>query len=184
MMRASYLMMTMSDKLTNRVTDLLTDRIAATGDIKSLDTPAPDMDTDDRGMHKSYWVLSEAERAKGFVRPVRRVYIHVGPPGPKYPLRDLTPEEVQHHGQWGYVKYEEYPKGAKEAGVGRFWTQQDLDSVGNGCNSATTMGVAIAETYAREPRFYGSTYCVACGTHRAVGSGGEFVWEDGSRVGT
>ncbi len=28
------------------------------------------------GQHRSYWVLSEAERAKGFVRPVRRAYKH------------------------------------------------------------------------------------------------------------
>lgn len=29
------------------------------------------------GMQKGYVVLSEAERAKGFVRPVRRTYIHL-----------------------------------------------------------------------------------------------------------
>ena len=28
------------------------------------------------GQHTDYWVLSEAERAKGFVRPVRQVYVH------------------------------------------------------------------------------------------------------------
>lgn len=43
---------------------------------KHFDSPAPDPETDSRGMHKSYWVLSESERAKGFVRPVRRVYLH------------------------------------------------------------------------------------------------------------
>jgi hypothetical protein len=30
------------------------------------------------GMQKGYVVLSEEERAKGFVRPVRRSYVHVG----------------------------------------------------------------------------------------------------------
>jgi hypothetical protein len=30
------------------------------------------------GMHKGYLVLSDEERAKGFVRPVRRNYIHTG----------------------------------------------------------------------------------------------------------
>lgn len=30
------------------------------------------------GQHGAYWVLSEAERAKGFVRPVRDAYVHVG----------------------------------------------------------------------------------------------------------
>jgi hypothetical protein len=30
--------------------------------------------------NKCYLVLGDAERAKGFVRPVRRSYVHVGPP--------------------------------------------------------------------------------------------------------
>lgn len=41
------------------------------------------------GQHTSYWVLSDNERKKGFVRPVRDSYIHVGVK-PKHPLRDLT----------------------------------------------------------------------------------------------
>ncbi len=52
------------------------------------------------------------------------------------------------------------------------------------CGTSTTMGKAIAETYARRPSFYGSTYCVACSMHRPVGADGEFIWEDGSKVGT
>ena len=28
------------------------------------------------GQHSSYWVLTEKERAKGFVRPVRHKYVH------------------------------------------------------------------------------------------------------------
>lgn len=31
---------------------------------------------DERGMQKTYLVLSEAERAKGFVRPYRDTYVH------------------------------------------------------------------------------------------------------------
>lgn len=79
---------------------------------------------------EAYLVLSDDERAKGFVRPVRRTYVH------------------------------------------------------ETCGTTTTMGQAIAETYARDPRFYGSTYCVHCGMHRPVGENGEFVWEDGTKVGT
>jgi hypothetical protein len=47
------------------------------------------------------------------------------------------------------------------------------------------MGQAIAETYARDPKFYGATYCVHCDMHRPVGPDGEFVW-DGTdeKVGT
>lgn len=77
-----------------------------------------------------YLVLSEEERAKGFVRPLRLSYRH------------LT------------------------------------------CGAVTTMGRAIAESYAARPDMYGSTYCCTCGLHRPVGAGGEFVWEDGTKVGT
>ena len=78
----------------------------------------------------TYLVLSEEERAKGFVRPYRDTYRH------------LT------------------------------------------CQTTTTMGRPIAETYAREPHFYGATYCVHCQMHRPVGEDGEFIWSDGSKVGT
>jgi hypothetical protein len=52
------------------------------------------------------------------------------------------------------------------------------------CGAATTMSQPLAETYARSPEFYGATYCVVCRQHRPVGAGGEFTWEDGSKVGT
>lgn len=71
----------------------------------------------------AYLVLSEDERAKGFVRPVRRSYWHVI------------------------------------------------------CGAVTTMGQAIAETYARNPGFYGATYCTTCMRHAPVG---EFRWDTGA----
>ena len=43
------------------------------------------------GQQQDYVVLTSEARAKGFVRPVRRSYRHVGPLGPKHPLRDLDP---------------------------------------------------------------------------------------------
>ena len=47
------------------------------------------------GMQKEYVVLTAAERAKGFVRPVRRSYVHVGKPpeGEKftYPITKTFP---------------------------------------------------------------------------------------------
>lgn len=52
------------------------------------------------------------------------------------------------------------------------------------CGAVTTMGQAIAETYARNPHFYGATYCATCKKHRPVGWDGEFDWMDGTRVGT
>jgi hypothetical protein len=77
-----------------------------------------------------YLVLSDEERAKGFVRPVRTSYTHIL------------------------------------------------------CGTSTRMSVALAETYARDPGFYGATYCSSCCMHRPVGPEGEFVWNDGTAVGT
>lgn len=91
--------------------------------------------------NSAYLVLSEKERRSGFVRPVRRTYVH--------------------------------------------WTQSDGSPVPSlvlstagflGCGAATTMSQDIAETYARNPKFYGSTYCVGCRMHLPVS---EFTW-DGS----
>ena len=41
--------------------------------------------TEETGQHKSYLILCDAERAKGFVKPYRDSYKHVGLPGPRYP---------------------------------------------------------------------------------------------------
>lgn len=137
------------------------------------------------GQQEAYLVLSEEERAKGFARPVRNKYKHVGRPGPKNPLRDLTPEEYGRYDKYGYVKFEEYPPSVGSSALGRYWTQKELDSIDKGCGVVTTMGRDIAETYARNPSYYGATFCCGCGTHLRVGADGEFVWdEDGSRVGT
>lgn len=46
----------------------LTDGSAVTPDHREIDPQT--------GMQKGYVVLSEAERAKGFVRPVRTSYVH------------------------------------------------------------------------------------------------------------
>lgn len=83
------------------------------------------------GMNEVYLVLSDEERAKGFVRPVRQSYVH------------LT------------------------------------------CGVVTRMGLALSETYARNPSFYGATYCVRCESHFSVGENGEFVWDGtNEKVGT
>lgn len=127
-------------------------------------------------------VLCAAERAKGFVRPVRRSYRHVGLAGPNpEKLRDLLPDE-EHHREFGYVKFEADGYGP---GKDRLWTQEGLDRVGKGCRQVTTMVLALAETYARDPGFYGGTFCAACCAHFPVGEHGEFVWEGtNERVGT
>lgn len=138
------------------------------------------------GQQKAYVVLSAEERAKGFVRPVRTSYVHVGI-RPKLPVRDLTEDEKALYADVGYIQFEEYPEcnckptgpgtmGHAETcprrhGLGRFWTKADLES---GCGVLTTMGQAIAETYARDPKFYGATFCTGCRKHLPVE---EFVWD-------
>lgn len=88
------------------------------------------------GQQKQYAVLSAEERAKGFVRPVRRTYVH--------------------------------------AGINPKFDGTLLDSTGEGgCGTPTTMGVALAETYARDPKFYTGTFCVNCGAHFPLA---QFVW--------
>lgn len=153
--------------------------------------PSDRSHTEDRGdgQQRGYIVLSDAERAKGFVRPVRDSYRHVGTPPPKFQLKDLTPEQVERVGVHGYVKFEPYPNGHRGSSSGRYWTQADLDKCSKGCGAVTTMGRALAETYARDPDFYSGTFCTRCGTHFPVGADGEFVWieHDGremERVGT
>jgi hypothetical protein len=79
------------------------------------------------GKHKDYWILTEQERSKGFIRPVRITYKHLA------------------------------------------------------CGNSTTMNRVIAETYARNPKFYGATFCAYCRQHLLVE---EFIWSDGSKVGT
>lgn len=47
------------------------------------------------------------------------------------------------------------------------------------CGGRTTMGNAIAETYARDPQFYDGTFCVHCGKHFPLS---EFKWDGTDEV--
>jgi len=76
------------------------------------------------GQQEVYLALSEEERAKGFVRPVRQKYIHT-------------------------------------------------------CGVVTVMALPLAETYARDPKFYGGTFCVGCKAHFPVR---EFLWDGTDEV--
>jgi hypothetical protein len=120
------------------------------------------------GQQLAYVVLTPEERAKGFVRPLRDSYRHVGI-RPAGPTRELTPEEHERYDKLGYVLHEQYPPG-HVLSHGRFWTKAMLNSC---CGSVTRMGTSIAETYARDPKFYGGTFCLGCGKHLPVE---EFVW--------
>lgn len=99
------------------------------------------------GMHKSYIVLCEEERKKGFVRPYRDAYKHVG----------------------------RLERDSMAMGVNLMHRE-------GGCGSVTTMGRSLSETYARDPAFYGATFCVQCNKHLPVA---EFIWTlDGQQVGS
>ena len=97
----------------------MTDGSPVTADHREIDPRT--------GMQKGYVALCPEERKKGFVRPVRRTYVHTV------------------------------------------------------CGTATTMRLALAETYARDPQFYSGTMCVHCKKHFPLD---QFVWEDGEKVGS
>lgn len=42
------------------------------------------------------------------------------------------------------------------------------------CHTDTTMGLALAETYACDPKFYSGTFCCACRSHFPLD---QFVWK-------
>lgn len=48
------------------------------------------------------------------------------------------------------------------------------------CDAITTMSQAIAETYARNPKFYSGTFCCQCRKHFPLA---EFQWLDGAKLG-
>lgn len=149
-------------------------------DRKDLDTTiGPD------GQQKNYLVLSEEERQKGFVRPVREVYLHIGRKICGKPARlgrALPPGKV------AFVCI----NASNHEGECTGWTavaQSQLDRLQatgylGGCGTETRMGRALAETYARQPDFYSGTFCCACRDHYPVGEVGEFIWPDGTKVGT
>ena len=78
---------------------------------------------------EAYLVLSTEELAKGYVRPLRRSYVHSNPDSTLKP---------------------------------------------SGCGVKTTMSEKIAQTYARDPKFYQGTYCAGCKMHLA---NEQFTWD-------
>lgn len=140
------------------------------------------------GQHEIYLVLSEEERAKGFVRPVRTKYVHVGKIGYKPCGKNLR---ILKDGDELYPKYYAVMCTAKPDSEilhkngkcisGSYLTKEEYEQAeqGNynekkGCGSLTSMGQALSETYARDPKFYGATFCVGCNKHLSVD---EFIWD-------
>jgi len=155
--------------------------------VNAPDAPVPNSATRADGQHVDHWTMCPTEVMQaGFNRPVRMSYVHVGPPGPEFPLRDLTAEEsARFDDEDPFAKFEPYPAGHRGSAIGRYWTQAEIDAVDKGCGVETSMPRAIAETYAATPGYYGSTFCCGCGKYLPVGVRGEFVWTGtAERVGT
>ena len=102
------------------------ERTTLSGNLpKTVFDGVPNTEKNETGTYKDYWILSDDERSKGFVRPVRTAYVH------------------------------------------------------NTCGSVTTMNIKIAETYARDNKFYGSTFCCSCMDHFPVE---QFLWDKTNEV--
>lgn len=125
------------------------------------------------GQQQGYVVLTPEERARGWVRPYRDAYKHVGPhvcgypglpdpEGKKLPLVCTLPP--------GHAGPHRCDHQVEDVG--------QLERAGNkhhigGCQAITPMTRSIAETYARDPGFYSGTFCTTCGKHRPLS---EFRW--------
>jgi hypothetical protein len=141
--------------------------------------------TEKVGQHRDYIVLCPDERAKGFVRPYRDKYIHTGrkvcgawesPPVSRINgTIGVCTKELGHEGNHCDPQTLHVSLGdAKKIRDRQIWPW--------GCGVETKMGQALSETYARDPSFYGATFCVRCNQHLPVG---EFVWSaDGETVGS
>jgi hypothetical protein len=136
------------------------------------------IDKDPVPQNESYLILPDEERAKGFIRPVRTSYIHIGRKielgGGK--ARKLTKKEREEYKKYNYYGYIKYPESQSPL-VCMYLTKEEYENIGKyigGCGASTKMGQLLAETYARDPKFYGATYCCTCMKHLPVE---EFVWE-------
>lgn len=119
--------------------------------------------TEATGQHKSYVVLCPEERAKGFTRPYRDSYRHVG-------ILLACGNYQRPEGVLG--------GSCLECGM----SQPEHRERRGACGTVTTMGRALSETYARDPSFYGATFCSGCNLRLPVG---EFIWTaDGQEVGS
>ena len=125
------------------------------------------------GQHDVYLVLSDEELAKGFVRPYRDKYVHVGRKvcGKIFDnkcqlgcMRKVCVESPNHEGDCEVFGQYDQPTHAKILETGL---------IDEGCGTVTTMGQKLSETYAREPKFYGATFCCGCNKHLPVA---QFRW--------
>jgi hypothetical protein len=142
----------------------------------------------ENGQNEAYIVLSEEERNKGFVRPVRDSYVHVGKKIENtfvefIPVEIYSPDDKHFNRENGFVYFGKYHESESPL-VGRYLKETEYNALiehkihVGGCGTLTRMNSTIAETYARDPKFYGATFCVGCRKHLPVN---EFVW-DGTNI--
>lgn len=98
------------------------------------------------------------------------------PPDPDYDALSNAPQPVKEGGQ-----HADYYVLCPEERAKGFVRPLRQSYIHDKCGSLTTMGLALSETYARDPKFYGGTFCCHCGNHFPVS---EFKWEDGEMVGS
>lgn len=85
----------------------------------------------------------------------------------------IDPATGQHKDYW-VLPPEELAKGFVRPYRDAYWHLA--------CDTLTRMGHMLSETYARDPKFYGATFCCACKKHFPVS---EFYWDkDGQVVGS
>ena len=121
--------------------------------------------------------IKESPAWKEFLEPLRDLLLKVQPPPvdrSKTMLTNGSPVTPDHRElrmdgqQKGYVVLTDEERA-------RGWARPYRDTyTHSACGWDTAMGRKLAETYARDPKFYGATYCSHCRAHFPVS---EFVWK-------
>ena len=152
-----------------------------TTDGRSVDVVRAEQRSDPpTGQHRSYIILSDEERAKGFIRPYRDSYRHAGlkqeePQKPVACPSCCAGESLIRPANIDPLKW-------LCLDCGHVWKLAKPGARVGGCGAVTTMGRKLSETYAVNPKFYSHTFCAGCNTHLPVA---EFVWtKDGEEVGS
>ena len=107
--------------------------------------------------------------------PTGLIATHYGLPPPKETVfqnvfTSIDPKTGMHKDYW-VLPEEERKKGFIRPL--RCWYRHSK------CDVVTHMGMKLSETYARDPKFYGATFCCGCRDHFPVG---EFTWEDSDEI--
>ena len=100
-------------------------------------------------------------------RPARPGFEHASAPSPADPVTGQS-------ASYWIMSPEERAKGFVRPVGFAYWHDR--------CGTVTSMTRDIAETFARDPKFYGTTFCVQCGGQFAIGRNGQFFWMDGGEV--